>query len=376
MAKDYYNILGVSKDADKAEIKKAFRKLAKEYHPDVNKAPDAAEKFKEVNEAFSVLSDENKRSQYDQFGFDGSRADGGGGPSGFGGFNGFSGGYSDMGDLGSIFENMFGGGGFGFNTGSSRGQRDNRGADLSLRQDITFEEAIFGVEKEVSYVRKGKCSVCDGTGSKDGKTSTCSTCDGRGKVRRATQTIFGSMAVESVCPDCHGEGVKIENECSACGGTGRITESTKTTIKIPAGVENGMRMRFPGKGDYGVRGGAAGDLYLTIRVQEHKSFIRDNGDIFLEIKIPPSLAVLGGEIKVPTVHGDVKMKITKGTQSGTRFRLKEKGGPKLRGEGNNDQYVDVIVEMPKKLSSEERKLWEKINELSKQDKSIWDKIFG
>lgn len=380
MAKDYYDILGVSKDADQTEIKKAFRKIAKEFHPDHNKEPGAAEKFKEANEAFSVLSDPEKRKQYDSYGYDGSKADGGG-MGGFGGmggqdFGGFSANFGDLGDfgdLGSVLGSFFGGSGFG---GGGVRKPNNRGSDLSMKVTVDFNTAVFGGEKNVTYVRKAECDVCSGTGSKDGNKNTCSMCKGSGRVRRTTQTLFGAMATETICPTCQGEGYEIKNPCPNCSGTGRITKSSELTIKIPAGAESGVRMKFPGKGDFGVRGGASGDLYIVLETKEDKRFRRSNGDVASVISIDPSLAVLGGEIEIPTVNGNVKMKVPKGTQSGKEFRLREKGGPRLRGGGVGDHFVTINVEIPSNLSAEEKKLWERLSELrGSKEKGFWEKLF-
>lgn len=373
MSKDYYKILGVARDADAKEIKRAFRKLAKEYHPDQNGDPEAVQKFKEINEAFSVLSNPDKRHQYDQVGYDGSRADGGGNGGFSGGFNPGAQGYSgDFGDLGSIFESMFGGGG-GF-----RRQRDNRGADLSLRLDASFEEAVFGTEKEFSYQRQVSCDKCNGTGATDGKTEICSTCGGSGKVRRTVQTMLGTMATETVCPDCGGQGKRISSPCGYCNGDGRVIKTEKTKIKIPAGAESGIRLRFRGKGDVGIRGGAAGDLYITIVVKEKKEFTRRNGDIYITVPISPATAVLGGEQVVPSVNGPITMKIPKGIQGGTELRLRGKGGPRLRGSGIGDQYVTIIIDIPKRISASGRKLWEQLreNEDKKDPEGIFKKVFG
>lgn len=380
MAKNYYDLLGVSKDADAAEIKKSFRKLAKQYHPDSNKEEGAEQKFKDINEAFSVLSDPEKRKQYDQFGFDGSKADGGGmgGYPGMGGYGGMGQGFSanmgDFGDLGDLLGGFFGGGspfsgGFG-------GQRvNNNGADLSLRVDVSFEDAVFGAEKNVTYVRKDTCDACKGSGSANGKKETCSTCNGVGKVRQTRQTMFGTFATEAICPTCHGSGEEIKDPCSNCDGTGRVTKSTTTKIKIPAGAETGVRLRFQGKGDAGIRGGDFGDLYVVLSVKEHKLFKRNNGDIYIELPISPALAVLGGEIEVPTVNSNVKMKIPKGTQGGTDFRLKGKGGPRLRGSGVGDQFVKVYIDIPKSVSSDESKVWEKLlKEGEARSKGFWEKL--
>jgi molecular chaperone DnaJ len=279
-----------------------------------------------------------------------------------------------LGDLGSVFGSFFGGGSpFGGNFSQTR--VDNRGSSLTMRVNLSFKEAVFGVEKEVSYVKKNYCENCKGTGSADGKKDTCSVCGGSGRVRRQTQTLFGMMATESACPTCGGTGSEIKNPCSSCNGTGRVTKSVTTKIKIPAGVESGMKLRFPGKGDSGTLGGESGDLYVVLNVKEDSHFQRNNGDIYSEISIDPVLAVLGGEIDVPTVNGNVKMKLPKGTQPGKEFRLKENGGPRLRGGGIGDHFVKINVEVPNKISAEEKQLWEKLQEVrGKKSKGFWDKL--
>jgi len=244
-----------------------------------------------------------------------------------------------------------------------------------MRVEVPFKDAVFGTETSVSYVRKDKCPKCKGTGSVDSEIEKCSTCNGQGKVRQARQTVFGTFATESVCPTCGGKGSTIKNACSNCDGTGRITKSIKTNIKIPAGAETGLRLKFKGKGDAGIQGGEYGDLYIILNVKEHKHFRRDNGDIYLDYPISAALAVLGGETEVPTVNGKVKMKIPKGTQGGKEFRLKSKGGPRLRGSGVGDQYVRVFIDIPKDISSEEKKVWEKLlREGEGKNKGFWEKL--
>lgn len=376
MSKDYYNILGISRGADQKEIKKAYRNLAKEFHPDKNGSSEAAKKFKEINEAFSVLSNPQKRQQYDQFGYDGSRADGGGFNSGFNPQSGGSGGgqYSGFGDFSSIFDTFFGRGFGGFSQ-KKYSERDSRGSDLSISLKIKFKEAVFGTEKEVSYLKKDRCEICNGSGSKDGKVNSCNICGGSGRVRKVSRTLFGDMAVESVCDNCRGEGRVIESPCFNCNGTGRVTKSVNQKIRVPAGAENGLRLRFEGMGDAGIRNGEEGDLYVTLEVGNDKIFEHRNGDIFITLPIEPALAVLGGEINVPTVNGAVKMKVPKGTQYGTEFRLRGKGGPRLRGGGSGDQFVKIIIEIPKRISGEEKKFWESLDRSAKGKKKMWGKLF-
>jgi len=363
MAKrDYYEVLGLSKSASKDEIKKSYRSLAKQYHPDRNKEADAETKFKEVQEAYEVLNDDQKRKAYDQYGFAGTQAFSGGsgfGGSGFGGFNGFEGFQADLGGvedlLGSFFGSSFGGFGFG---GQER--KNNRGADLEFNLQIEFEEAIFGTEKTVSYKRDAKCEVCNGSGSKNGKKITCTTCAGKGKVVQVQNTLLGKMQVVNTCPACNGTGELIEENCLNCGGRGIVSAKEDFKIKIPAGIPDGVTLRFEGKGNYGRNGGAAGDLYVTIEVKSHKSLERKGNDIYLDKEIDIVTAVLGGEIEVPTVHGDVFMNIPAGTQSEQVLRLKGKGGPKFRERGNGDQFVKIIVKVPQKLNSKQKKLWEQL----------------
>ncbi len=358
--KDYYEALGVSKSASKDEIKKAYRKLAKEFHPDRNKATGAEDRFKEVQEAYDNLSDPQKRQAYDQYGFAGSQAFGGGSP--FGGFQqgGFS---SDFGDLGDLLGNFFGGGigGFDFGGGQSRGQRNNRGGDLEMTLQVEFLDAIFGKEIEIEYKRKVKCDKCNGTGSKDGKRKTCHTCDGKGQVRQMQNTFFGTMQVVTECPTCHGSGQEISEKCDKCKGSGVNSENDVFKVKIPAGIPDGVTLKFTGRGNVGENSGEAGDLYITIEVKPHPVLERRGDDIYMDKEINVATAVLGGEITVPTVQGDVIMKVPSGTQPEKVLRLKGKGGPKFRGGGDGDQYVKLLVKIPEKLSKSERELWEKLD---------------
>lgn len=362
MAKrDYYEVLGLSKSASKDEIKKSYRKLAKEFHPDRNKSAGAEEKFKEVQEAYDVLSDTQKKSAYDQYGFAGTQAYGGGG-----GFGGFGGGtqfqQADFGDLGDLLGGFFGGG-FDFGGSRSQGRSSNKGDDLEMNIKIEFEEAIFGVEKEVEYNRKSRCHVCNGSGSKNGKKKTCPTCGGGGQVRKMQNTIFGSMQVVSTCPECKGSGQIIEEKCPNCKGSGIENIKDKFKLQIPKGIPDGVTLRFSGRGNAGENEGEYGDLFVNIEVKAHSVLERRGDDIYMEKEIDVTTAVLGGEIKVPTVHGDVYMKVPSGTQSEKVLRLKEKGGPKFRGNGNGDQYVKLVVNIPTKLNKEQKKLWEQLQNL-------------
>ena len=349
--KDYYEVLGLSKGADEKEIKQAFRKLAKQYHPDLNPDNKEAEaKFKEINEAYEVLSDPDKKAKYDQFGhaaFDQSQGFGGG---------------ANYGDFNDIFGDIFGdffGGGAGF--GGSRAQRTGpkAGSDLKIKLDITFEEAAFGTKKEIKINRIEKCDVCGGSGAKKGTNKkTCPTCNGTGAVKTVQRTPFGQFASTKTCTVCNGTGEVVEQPCEACNGTGKEKKSRKLSINIPAGVDSGSVIPLRGEGNHGERGGPSGDLYVYINVKEHEIFERDGNDVWCEIPISFTKATLGGSIEVPTIEGKVKYEIPEGTQTGTVFRLKNKGIKNLRGSGKGDQYVRVKVTVPKKLTEKQKSLLE------------------
>lgn len=358
--RDYYEVLGLSKSSSKDEIKKAYRKLAKRYHPDKNKENGAEERFKEIQEAYDILSDDQKRSAYDQYGFAGAQS-----YSGFNGGSGFSGFSSDFGDLGDLLGNFFGGSfaGFGGATSRNSSQQSSRGSDLEYSIKVDFEEAIFGTEKEIVYERDIKCEICRGSGSKDGKMKTCSTCGGSGQVRKVQNTIFGSMQVVATCSECGGRGKLISERCSSCSGRGVRREKDSFKIKIPQGMPDGVTLRFSGRGNWGQNSGIPGDLYINVEVKPHKVLERRGDDIYMDLEIDLVTAVLGGEVNVPTVHGDVIMKIPAGTQSGKVLRLKDKGGPKFRGNGNGDQYVKIILVTPTKLTKESKKAWETLRDL-------------
>jgi molecular chaperone DnaJ len=361
--RDYYEALGLSKSASKEEIKKAYRKLAKQYHPDRNKEAGAEERFKEVQEAYDVLSDEQKKSAYDQYGFAGTQAfDAGSGGFGGGNYTNFGG---DLGDLEDLLGNFFGGsfGGLGGFGGRSRNAGVRAGSDLEVNLKVKFEEAVFGAEKEVSYSRFVKCEVCKGSGSKDGKRKTCPTCQGKGQTVSVQRTIFGTMQVATTCPTCGGAGSVIEEACQECRGDGITKVKDVFKVKIPAGIPDGVTLRFKERGDAGKNGGNYGDLFVNIEVETHSTLEKRGDDIYMDQHIDIVTAVLGGEVKVPTVHGEVLMKVPSGTQSEKVLRLREKGGPKFRGNGNGDQYVRLIVDIPTKLSSQEKKLWENLKSL-------------
>ena len=370
--KDYYEVLGISKDASEQEIKKAYRKMAMKYHPDKNQGnKESEEQFKEVNEAYEVLSDPQKRRTYDQFGHAGFSG-GGFGQGGFSGGQGF-GGFEDM--FGDIFGDMFGGG--------SRGSRKNgprKGADMRLRMELKFEEAAFGVEREISIQREEECDTCHGSGAKPGTNSnTCPTCKGSGEVRQTTRTPFGNMMNVAQCPNCHGAGTIIEHKCDTCSGQGRVRKAKKLNVKIPAGVDDGATIKMSSEGQLGLKGGPRGDLYIIINVIPHKLFERDGYNVYLEMPITFVQAALGDEVEVPTLDGKVKYKIPEGTQSGTVFRLRGKGIQHLRSSQRGDQLIRVNVEVPKKLSDKQKDLLKDFAketgvEVNEQSKNFFDKV--
>ena len=375
--RDYYEVLGVSKTATQDELKKAYRKLARKYHPDLNKDnEEAAEKFKECNEAYSVLSDDQKRAQYDQFGhaaFENGGMGGGGGFGGAGGFGGFGG--SGMED---IFDMFFGGqGGRGGNRAKSGPQR---GADLRFDLEITFEEAAFGLEKEINLYRDETCDHCHGEGAEPGsKVESCPECNGTGYVRFTQNTMFGQMVNERPCSRCKGEGKIISEPCKECRGKGTVKRNKKLKVKIPAGVDNGSRLRVSGEGEAGAKGGPSGDLYVYLYVKPHKFFERDGTTVLCEVPINIVQATLGADIKVPTLDGQVTMKVPEGTQPGKVLRLKGKGIPSLRGGGRGDQLVRIKVVVPTKLSDKQKDALRKFADISKdninpEEKSFMDKV--
>ena len=369
--RDYYEVLGLSKGASEDEIKRAYRKLAKQYHPDVNKAPDAEAKFKEINEAYSVLSDSEKRATYDQFGFAGMDGANFGG-SGFGGFGGMN--MDDLGDIFSSFMGGMGGGFSGFNFGgrSSRRNGPMKGENRYMSMDIEFLEAVHGVEKTVNISVDKKCEHCDGTGAESkSDIETCSKCNGSGVTMRQSRTPFGVIQQQGVCPDCNGTGKHIKKICPHCGGTGYNNVREKVDVNIPAGISSGQQVRIQGYGERGENGGPNGDLYIEIRVRPHKYFIREDNDIYIKVPITSVEATLGTKIDVPTPYGDVELTIPAGTQPNSRLRLKGYGVKDLRGSSKGDQYVEVEVNIPKKLSKEEKELYEK---LSAKKESIFEKF--
>lgn len=353
--RDYYEVLGVSKDADEKEIKSAFRKLAKKYHPDVSKEPDAAEKFKEAQEAYAVLSDEQKRKQYDQFGH--AAFDQMNGGAGFD--------FSDF-DFSDIFSELFGssfGGGFSSFSGFGGGRGSNRprhGADRLMRVDLTFDEAVFGCKKEINVSFYDECDECRGKGGKGEKT--CSSCHGSGTITMQQNTLFGAFATRTTCPDCNGKGKTFESTCSHCRGTGSVKKNKDLEVKIPAGVDTGNRLRLAGKGDAGSNGGENGDLYLEFRVKEHPLFERDGNDIYLELPLTITDAVLGCKKEIPTLYGNVKLTIAAGANTGDKHRLKGKGVEDLHSGSKGNMYVIINVIIPSKIDKKQKKLFEELSE--------------
>lgn len=372
--KDYYGILGVARDANEQEIKKAYRKLAREYHPDMNAGGDGAEeRFKEINEAYEVLSDPEKRTRYDTFG----SARGGGG--GFGGFGGFE----------SPFEDLFGMF-FGDWGGGRRRSAAQRGADLSLELTLRFEEAIFGVKKEVEIARLATCSDCDGSGAAPGSSPrSCAECGGTGQIRTAQQTFLGNFIRTSTCPSCRGTGRVIDNPCSSCRGQGRRPVSERVSVEVPAGVADGVQLKLAGKGESGVYGGPPGDLYVILRVMPHRIFERRDNDLYCRFPITFPQAALGSKVQVPTLDGFVELTIPAATQTGTVFRLKDQGVPYLYGSRRGMLLVEVVVETPKKLSKRQRELVEELSaefgeakdtpeqaKKGKKKKNLFERIMG
>jgi molecular chaperone DnaJ len=357
MSKDYYDILGVSKSANAEEIKTAFRKKAHEHHPD--KGGDEA-KFKELNEAYQVLGNEQKRKQYDQFG---SAAFNNGG-SGFnqGGFSGFD--FSGFGNGGVDMEDLFGGFGdiFGFGGGRGSSKKNQVGRDLEMAITLDFKDSVFGLEKELSFTKNIVCKHCHGNGAEPGtKVETCATCGGSGQVIGVQRTILGNIQTRVACHACSGEGKTYSTKCSKCHGAGVVKEEVKIKVKIPAGINDGESIRLSGQGEAGQKGAAAGDLYLRIRIEKHKKFVRSGYDIYTEEKISIKQAILGDKIDVETVYGDMVLKIPEGTQSGTTFKLKEKGVTKLNNRGVGDHFIKVLVEIPKGLNKKKEKLLEELD---------------
>ena len=355
--RDYYEVLGLSKGASDEEIKKAYRKLAKQYHPDLNPGDKEAEvKFKEANEAYEILSDKEKKARYDQFGLAGVDPSYGAGPGGA---------YTnvDFGDIGDIFGDFFGsmfGGG-----GRRNANGPVRGDNLETSVTISFEEAVFGCKKTVKYTRRESCPECNGTGAQGGTApETCPSCHGSGRVKKQQQTPFGVVASTVSCSFCNGTGKIIKNPCKSCNGSGRANRQKTVEVNVPAGISDGQTLSLSGQGNFGLRGGSPGDLYINIRVSPHKIFVRKNYDLHCEVPITFAQAALGSEIKIPTIDkSEETISVAEGTQTGTVYRIKGKGIPQLNGRGKGDQYVKVIVETPTNLSSKQKELLKELDAL-------------
>lgn len=352
--RDYYEVLGVDKNATEADIKSAFRKLAKKYHPDVSKEENAAEKFKEAQEAYAVLSDPEKRKQYDQFGH--SAFNNNGGAGGFSGFEGF-----DFGNMSDIFDDLFGGMGF---SGSSRSRSrktnsPKKGNDILYRMTIDFEEAVYGTKKDVKIEVEENCSKCDGAGGFDSKT--CQECHGSGTVTQEQRTIFGSFLSKTTCPYCHGSGTTFEKTCDECHGRGKVTNRKTITITVPAGIDTENRLRVSGKGGAGSNGGPNGDLYIEFTVRDHDFYHREDDDIYIDLPLTITEAVLGAKKDIPTLYGKVELTIPAGTQNGEKMRLRGKGVENVNTKRKGDMYVITKVIIPEKLTRDQKKLFEELS---------------
>jgi molecular chaperone DnaJ len=346
--RDYYEVLGLPRNASSDDIKSAFRKLARQYHPDVSQEPNAEERFKEINEAYAVLSEPEKRAAYDRFGHAGVQN--------MGGVPDFTVDFADL------FEEFFGGfGGFGRTSNRRARNAPRRGGDLQYNVDLSFEESIFGVDKEIDITRDEVCETCGGSRAEPGTSRVrCTTCNGAGEVRQVRQTLLGSMVQVSTCPVCNGQGETIATPCHTCSGRGLVRKNRKKVVSIPAGVDNGNQIRLAGEGQPGDNGGPNGNLYLVVRVLSHKYFHRRENDILMDLDINIAQATLGAEVEVPTVDGPATLKIPAGIQPGKVLRMRGKGVPHLRGNGRGDQMVVVNVEVPKTLTTEQRKLMEEL----------------
>lgn len=366
--RDYYEILGIGRDASSDEVKGAFRSLARQYHPDVNKASDAEERFKEINEAYAVLSDDDKRAAYDRYGH--------AGVNGMGGFPDFS--SVSLEELMRMMAEGFGFFDFGFGRSRRSPNAPARGRDLQYRLDLDFEEAIFGAEKEIEVTRDEPCSRCKGTRAEPGtKATRCPTCNGAGQVRQSRQTLFGSMVQVTTCPQCRGEGEIVETPCKQCSGHGLERMTREKVVAVPAGVDSGTQIRLTGEGQPGLNGGPPGDLFLVVNVHRHKYFKRRDNDILLDLDVNLAQATLGAEVDVPTVDGEAKLNIPSGIQPGKVLRMRGKGVPYLRGNGRGDQLVIINVEVPKRLNEEQRELFERLaetmgTEVKPQERGIID----
>ena len=356
--RDYYEVLGVDKTASESEIKSAFRKLAKKYHPDINKDKDAPEKFKEAQEAYAILSDESKRKQYDQFGHAAFQNNGAGGFNGAGfDFGGF--------DFSDIFDDLFGGG-FGFG-GNRNSNRPRKGRDSILRVNITFGEAVFGCSKPITFDTYENCSSCSGRGGKG--EATCSTCRGKGQVTAEQRTMFGTYVTKTTCPDCHGKGVSFKETCQECHGTGKVRKTVTKNVKVPAGINTGNQLCIDGAGEMGINGGPNGDIYIEFIVKSHPLFERDGNNIYLELPISITDATLGCKKEIPTIYGDVKLTIPSGSQTGDKHRLKGKGVQSVNSILKGDMYVILNVITPTKLTRDQKKLFEQLAKTNLEDDS-------
>ena len=376
MAKrDYYEVLGISKGASADEIKKAYRQLAKKYHPDIYHEADATERMTEINEAYEVLSDENKRARYDQYGFAGVDPQAGGGQGGFGGFGGFDFEGEEV-DLGDIFSSFFGGG----SRRSSRTSNEpRRGRDVYKELNISFMEAVKGCSREINMMVDEQCDSCHGSGAKSSSDiQTCSRCRGRGTVITQTQSIFGTIQLQSTCPECRGKGTIIKNKCEKCGGGGYVRRRATFDLKIPEGINEGQQLKVSGKGERGTNGGPNGDLIVGIHILNHDLFVREGSDIYVKIPINAIDAMLGCKINVPTINGDVELEINEGTQNNQKYRLRGKGVKDLRSRDNyGDQYVIIEIVVPTNLTKEEKELLSTLRDIEDkkpQKKSFWSKI--
>lgn len=360
--RDYYQVLGVERSASQEEIKKTYRQLARKYHPDVNEAPDAEARFKEINEAYEVLSDSEKRTAYDRFGHAGL--------GGMGGMGGFDFGFRDPFE---IFEEVFGRG-FGFRTSTSRGPR--RGADLRYDLHLPFEEAVFGCEEEIEVTRHEACPACHGSGAEPGTSPVrCSECNGSGQVRRVQRSILGSFVNVTTCPTCQGEGETVPIPCSKCEGSKRIYTTRKLSVTIPPGVDHGTQIRLAGEGEMGERGGPPGNLYVVLDVEPHAIFQRRGDDILVELQVNVAQAALGADVKVPTLEGEEEITIPPGTQSGTVLRMRNKGVPHLRHNGRGNELVVVRVAVPTKLTREQKRLLRELGE-TLDPETVWKEKRG
>ena len=361
--RDYYEVLGVDKNATEEEIKKAYRKLAKKYHPDANpnNKEEAEAKFKEVNEAYENLSDPQKRKMYDQFGANGPQGFGQGGFGGQGGYYSYNGsgfdGFGDFGDLGDIFSSFFGGG-FGGRNSSARRNGPSKGADLNVRMEITFEQAFMGVEKEIVITRDEECTVCHGTGAKPGTSPIkCPTCHGTGQVTQVQNTILGQMQTTRTCSACHGTGEIINEPCENCRGKGTVRKQPKIKVKIPAGIDDNQTVVLRGEGEPGKKGGPKGDLYITVKVKNHSVFTRKGNNVLCDIPITMTQAALGAELEIPMVDGSKeKYRIPEGTQTGTKFTIRNKGFKSINSNSIGEFIFTVVVQTPKRLTREQRDL--------------------